>query len=41
MGVHVGVDLGGSKVRIVANLGGQLVSEQSPSGPEFTPEMLS
>ena len=41
MGVHVGVDLGGSKLRIVANLRGDLVSEQSLSGPEFNPEMLS
>ena len=41
MGVHVGVDLGGSKLRIVANLRGDLVSEQSLSGPGFNPEMLS
>jgi predicted NBD/HSP70 family sugar kinase len=41
MSIHVGVDLGGSKVRIVSSVRGQLVSEQSTSGPEFTPEMLS
>ena len=41
MGIHIGVDLGGTKVRIVSNLRGQLVSSQSTSGPEFTPEMLS
>ncbi len=41
MGIHIGVDLGGTKVRIVSNLADQLDVAQSASGPEFTPQMLS
>lgn len=41
MGIHIGVDLGGTKVRIVSNLTDQLVVAQSVSGPEYTPQMLS
>lgn len=41
MAIHIGVDLGGTKVRIVSNLTDRLVVGQSVSGPEFTPQMLS
>lgn len=41
MGIHIGVDLGGTKVRIVSHIDGEIIASQNSSGPDFTPEMLS
>ncbi len=40
MGIHIGVDLGGTKVRIVSNTPDQLDAAVGVSGLDFTPQML-